>query len=204
MSHEPGMGAPGAQGTGRLSGEPERPAPPRPPLSDHTPAPIREILTPPPAVKRVRFLWILSFASGVIAGIFAFFAREAIQEHVRGLINGLERGDDQETVEALAVVVFWGTLGLLALVILVEAVLLAVLMRRHGKVRFVLLAMLLVHGLVTLLADAFLAAPGDQELGIRVLLVMQLALAGAAVVASVLNGAGQWFRAEKQTRGHPA
>jgi hypothetical protein len=198
------MGAPGAQGTGSLSGEPGRPAPPRPPLSDHTPAPIREILTPPPAVKRVRFLWILSFASGLIAGIFAFFARDSVLEHVRGLINGLERGDDQETVEALAVVVFWGTLGMLALVILIEAVLLVVLMRRHGKVRFVLLAMLLVHGVVTLVADAFLAAPGDQELGIRVLLVIQLVLAGAAVIASVLHGAGQWFRAENQTPGRPA
>jgi len=196
------MGAPGA--TGGLSGEPERPAPPRPPLSDHTPAPIREILKPPPAVKRVRFLWILSFASGLIAGIFAFFARDEILEHVRGLINGLERGDDQQTVEALAVVVFWGTLGMLALVILIEAVLLGVLMRRHGKVRFVLLAMLLVNGAVTLLADAFLAAPGDQELGIRVLLVLQLVLAGAAVVASVLGGASQWFRAENQARGRPA
>jgi hypothetical protein len=185
-----------------LSGEPERPAPPRPPLSDHTPAPIREILKPPPAVRRVRFLWILSFASGLIAGIFAFFARDEILEHVRGLINGLERGDDQQTVEALAVVVFWGTLGMLALVILIEAVLLGVLMRRHGKVRFVLLAMLLVNGAVTLLADAFLAAPGDQELGIRVLLVLQLVLAGAAVVASVLGGASQWFR--NQARGRPA
>jgi hypothetical protein len=95
-------------------------------------------------------------------------------------------------------------LGLLALVILIEAALLVVLLRRHGKVRFVLLAMLLVHGVVTLIADAFLAAPGDQELGIRVLLVMQLALAGAAVVASVLHGASQWFRAENQTRGQPA
>ncbi len=136
--------------------------------------------------------------------MFAFFARDAILEHVRGLINGLERGDDQETVEALAVVVFWGTLGLLALVILIEAALLVVLLRRHGKVRFVLLAMLFVHGVVTLIADAFLAAPGDQELGIRVLLVLQLALAGAAVVASVLHGASQWFRAEGQARGRPA
>lgn len=186
-----------------MSGEPERPAPPRPPLSDRTPAPIREIPTPPPAVKRVRFLWLLSFASGVVAGIFAFFARDQILEHVRGLITGLERGEDQETVEALAVVVFWGALGMLALVILIEAVLLAVLMRRHGKVRFVLLGMLLVNGVVTLVADAFLAA-GDQEVGIRVLLVIQLALAGAAVVASVLHGASQWFRAENQTRGRAA
>ncbi|HXF03061.1 MAG TPA: hypothetical protein VN601_08730 [Arthrobacter sp.] len=135
--------------------------------------------------------------------MFAFFARDAILEHVRGLINGLERGDDQETVEALAVVVFWGTLGLLALVILIEAALLVVLLRRHGKVRFVLLAMLFVHGVVTLIADAFLAAPGNQELGIRVLLVLQLALAGAAVIASVLHGASQWFRAEGQARGRP-
>src|SRR6185312_7116088 len=88
-------------------------------------------------------------------------------------------------------------------VILIEAALLVVLLRRHGKVRFVLLAMLFVHGVVTLIADAFLAAPGDQELGIRVLLVLQLALAGAAVIASVLHGASQWFRAEGQARGRP-
>ena len=198
------MGAPGAQGTGGMSGEPERPAPPRPQMSDLTPPPIIGTLVPPPAVKRIRVLWILSFVSGLIAGIFAYFAQDEILKHLRGLINGLEQGADEETVEALAVVVFWGTLGMLALVILVEVVLLRALMRRHGKVRFVLLAMLFVQGAVTLLADEFLAAPGDQELGIRIMLVLQLVLAGAAVIASVLRGANQWFRAEHQgRRGRP-
>jgi hypothetical protein len=167
-------------------------------MSDTRPAPIQKKTNPSPKIKAGRSLWLASFAAGVTALLFIIFDQERRMEPLRQIVTDLAPDRDAGTLDAVVALVFWGSLGGIALVILIQMLLLWVVMRRHGWARWALVVVLLVHAGATLLADSFLAAPGDA-LHIRLLLVAQLALAFVATVIMVLPGTGAWFRAEDKT-----
>jgi hypothetical protein len=174
--------------------------PPRPAMSDQTPAPVLQPIVPTRPVTVSRRLWIVSFAVGSIAALFAFVSRGEQLDRLQNVITGLAPDRDAETISALAQLVFWGTLSLAVLVILIEAVVLHVMMRRHGGARWVLMFILLLHAGVLVVAEAFIIAPGPDGHYLRVLAVAQLALAGTGLVVSLLPGANVWFRAQKVSR----
>jgi hypothetical protein len=169
-------------------------------MSDRTPAPVLQPIVPTRQVKAARTLWLVSFAAGSIAILFAFVSRDEQLGRLRDLITGLAPERDPETLAALASLVFWGTLGLLALVIVIEAILLRVMMRGRGGARWALMLVLFLNAGVLLIADALVIAPGDEGLYLRICLVAQLALAGVGLVLSLFPGASAWFRAQKQKR----
>src|SRR5690554_7910645 len=95
------------------SGQPSS-RPPRPEMSDSTPAPVLQPVVPNRLVKLSRSLWTVGFACGLIAILFAFVDRGEQLGRLRELITGLAPDRDVHTLSALALLVFWGTLGLLA------------------------------------------------------------------------------------------
>jgi hypothetical protein len=167
-------------------------------MSDSTPAPVLEPVVPTRLVRASRTLWLTSFASGSIAILFAFVARDEQLGRLRDLLTGLAPDRDPDTLGALAVLVFWGTLGLLALVIVSEAVVVHVMMRRHGGARWALMFILFINAGAALVVDAFVIVPGDEGLYLRICLLAQLSLAGAGLVVSLLPGASAWFRSKRK------
>ncbi|WP_167042682.1 hypothetical protein [Salinibacterium sp. ZJ454] len=175
--------------------------PPRPEMSNRAPAPIPPTIPPPRAVKVSRVFWLLSFVAGLTGMVFAFFARDTQLTELQSLVTDLQPDRDAETVKTAATIVFWGSLGALAAVVLAEAILLAAMMRRRGGARWLLLLLLLVHGAVAVLVAAFVVRQGDAGLTVLALVAAQLLLAALGWIVSFLPGAGRWFRAGTRGRG---
>jgi hypothetical protein len=189
--------------------EPVRPAeaqpvprvkPPRPEMSDRTPPPATLSRTPTGPVKISRYLWLTSFVIGLAVLAFAFLARNDHIERLSTVIADVEPDRAAETLDTVALIVFWSSLGAIALVILIEALLERAVVRRHRWAQWAQLLVLVVHTGVVLLAGAFIAL-GNEGLLIAVFLVVQLLLGGMALVVSVLPGSGAWFRAKNEPDG---
>lgn len=184
--------------------EPEVAPPPRPQMSDVTPAPVPPRIVPAGPVKVASSLWIASFVAGLMAILVVFLGRDDQLSRLGALLTDMRPNEDAATIDAVAEIVLWGSLIALAFVIVVEGILLAVMMRRHGAVRWVQLPVILVQCVVSVLADALVVTPGVDGWAVHLLLLLQLVLAGAALVVSTLPGAGRWFRAGRERRRHPA
>lgn len=184
--------------------EPAVAPPPRPQMSDLTPAPVPPKIVPAGPVKLASYLWIASFVAGLMAILVVFLGRDEQLKRLGDVLTGMRPNEDQATLDAVADVVLWGSLLALVAVIVVEGILLAVMMRRHGAVRWVMLVVLLIQVVVTVLADALVVTPGTDGWGVHALLLAQLVLAGAALVVSTLPGAGRWLRVGRERRRLPA
>ncbi|WP_127129625.1 hypothetical protein [Georgenia sp. SYP-B2076] len=190
-----------AANTEPLAAPPVTPAPPpRPEIANRFPAPIQQHVTPTTTLRVSRALWLLSFASGLAAAAFAFLVR--VDQHTRLLdqVTALDPSRDAETLDKVATIVFWGAIGAVVLVIAIEALLMRSMMRGRGSARVGLFVMVVVHVVVAILAESFLAAPGTAGGAVRWPLVAQLLLACAALVTSLLPGANAWFRAVQGRR----
>lgn len=173
-------------------------------MSDLTPAPVPPKIVPAGPVKVASYLWIASFIAGLMAILIVFLGRNDQLTRLGDVLTGMRPDEDPATIDAVAEFVLWGSLLALAVVIVIEGILLAILMRRHGAVRWVMLPVLLIQCVVAVLADALVVAPGIDGWGIHLLLLVQLVLAGTALVVSTLPGAGRWLRAGRESRRHPA
>lgn len=173
--------------------------PPRPELSDASPAPVPVKVPLPRTMRVVQVLWLVSLAMGVAAVIFAVLSQDAHVEQLRQVVAELGTEQGEEAEQAAAAIAFWGSIAALALVVAVEAILVAVMLRGHGGARWALLALLPVHAVAMLLADAFLGL-GDYGAVFSALLYGELLLAICAVVAGLLAGATAWFRSKQEAR----
>lgn len=176
--------------------------PPRPQMSDAAPAPVPAKVPPTRPMLAARALWFASFAAGAAVVIFGFLAQENQLQRLRELVAevaGVADTQDAAAVDAAAAIAFWGSIIGLAVVIVVEAILVSVMMRGRGGVRWALLVFLVVHAGVLLLADAFLGG-GDYGTLFSILLIGQLLLAVAAVIVSLLPSSTAWFRRKQQSR----
>lgn len=179
------------------AGTPADGKPPRPGMSDVTPAPIRQRVVPTGAVKVSRSLWILSFALSLMVFAFAFLYRGTQLDDLISSITALEPDRDSDTISTVANLAFWCTSGALVVIVLIELLMMGSMLRRNGRARWGLLVVLLLHLGVAALADAFVLVANDEGAYFRLVLVAQLVLAGAALVASFLPSAGAWFRGDR-------
>jgi hypothetical protein len=177
-------------------------APPRPALAESAPAPILVAVPPPGPVKAARSLWLTSFAAGLVVALIAFPNRGEQVDRLRQAAAGVGTGRDPSTLDTVASVAWWSGLGALLLLIVLEAALLSVLLRRRGWPRWVLLALLPVHLGVMMVAASVLAPPG-AETYLVLLLAAQAALAAAAVAAGLLPRANAWLRTDTGRTGVP-
>ena len=174
-------------------------------MSDVTPAPLRKRTAAIRPLKASRLLWVISFVVGLLAAYFVFHFRQDQLDRLSELLStldttGLGTGHDAQTLRALAALLVWASLGALVVVIVIEAILMAVMMRGHGWARWALLVVLVVQAAVWVLVDAVIVAPEELVAYFRILLLSQLVLAGAALVLTFVPGATAWFRVEHQSR----
>lgn len=178
--------------------------PPRPQMSNLTPAPVPKTVPPTVTIHVSRYLWLASFVAGMGVLLFGFLARNTQVEWLTGVVEDLQPDQDAGTLENVATFLFWASLVAISVVILVEALLVRRMMRRHGAVRWAMFFVLLVHAAITLLADGLLVTPEQEGVYLRILLAAQFLLAVAALLASLMPGAWSWFRAERDRDRHQA
>lgn len=140
-------------------------------------------------MRTARGFWAASFLAGVLVIGVAFLRRMTQFEALRGYIGGLQPGYDTAMVDRVATLAFWGSLAVLALLVVVEALLRPATERRRGT-RWAMLILLLCHLAVAIGADPFLAL-GEAAAYSRVLLGAQLLLAAAALSTTALAGRGE-------------
>lgn len=168
--------------------------PPRPGVSWVAPAPILAVPEAPRSVRNARLLWIFSFVAGLAVLAGSFMTRDSHLERLKAVVEGMAQGGDAEAVTTATAVVFWGSLGAVLLVILLEAAMLGVVMGRRGWARWVLLLLLAGHAVVLLVAAAFLVPDGDAGSYVVLLWGLDLLLAVAGLVFFFMPSANAWLK----------
>jgi hypothetical protein len=168
--------------------------PPRPGLSYSAPAPIAVIPKAPRSVRNARTLWLLSFMAGLAVLVGSFLTRDSHLERLRAVVEQMAPGGDAEAVTTATGFVFWGSLGGVLLVLLLEAAMLGVVMGRQGWARWALLLLLAGHVIVLLVAAAFLVPEGDAGSYVALLWGLQLLLAFIGLVLFFMPSASAWLK----------
>ncbi len=171
------------------------PPPPRPGFSYTAPAPILATPPKPRSVRMARALWLFSFAAGVAVLIGSFLTRDSHLQRLRSVVDQMAPGGGAEAVTTSAAIVFWGSLGALLLVILLEAAALAIFSARQGWSRWLMIPLLASHVLVMVLAAAFLVPDGVAAGRVVLLWSAEVFLAFCGLVALFMPSAGSWLRA---------
>ncbi|WP_309074876.1 hypothetical protein [Paenarthrobacter sp.] len=171
--------------------------PPRPGISLSTPPPIAEAVRPPGPARLSRTLWVASFVAGIAVVVTGFLDRDSHFERLKGVIGGMVPDGDADAIEGATAVVFLGSLAMLALVIAMEAVLLAVLFKRRIWARWALAPLVLLHAVVTVITADFVVAPGGDGVLTIVLLAAQFILAAAALILLFLPSTTIWLLSER-------
>jgi hypothetical protein len=168
--------------------------PPRPGLSWSAPPPIPATASLPRTVRAARTLWVLSFLAGLTVLAGSFVARDSNLQRLRAVVPDMAARSGAGSVGTAAEIVFWGSMGALLLVTLLEAVALAAVLGRRAWARWVLVPLLASHLPVLLLASVFLVPTGAAGSYVVMLWVAGLALAFAGLVLLFLPPAGAWLR----------
>lgn len=174
--------------------------PPRPGLSYSAPAPIAVIPPAPGTIRHGRTLWLTSFLAGLAVLVGSFFTRDGHLERLRSVVEQMAPGGDAEAVTTATGIVFWGSIGALLLVTLLEAAMLGVVMGRQGWARWALVPLLIGHGLVMLVATAFLVPDGDGGSYVLLLWGAELLLALIGLVMFFLPASGAWLKSSRPVR----
>lgn len=145
-----------------------------------------------------RSLWIASFLAGIAVVVTGFLARDSHFERLKGVIAGMVPDGETEAVEGATAVVFLGSLAMIALVVAMEAVLLAIIFRRRTWARWVLGPVVLLHAVVTVITADFLIAPGSEGIPAIGLLAAQYILAAAGLILLFLPSTTTWLVSERK------
>lgn len=140
--------------------------PPRPEMSNTTPAPVnlpRETAAPVRIAARLGFF---SVVIGLAAMVYRVVNQDGQLAYLRRTAGGVDGTVGQSDVETVALIAFWGTIGLLVIVFLVQAILIGPLKRGVGWTRWVLLALLVPNLAGVVLASAFLTDDSGLQLSI--------------------------------------
>ena len=183
----------------RVDEDDSTPPPARPPMSDDTKPPVLRKIPLPRIVKVARTFWVVSFVLGGAAVFIAFLSRDTLIVELTETLGRLAPGYDPAEVESLVNVVYWASIVGLALVITIEAVLLAFILNRRGGARWLQLLVLALHAGVVLVASAFIAI-GDWALVIELLILAGLALAVVGWVLCIVPQANRWFRLKDEAQ----
>ncbi|WP_458781111.1 hypothetical protein [Arthrobacter sp. D3-16] len=163
-------------------------------MSYSAPAPIAVVPEAPRSVRNARTLWLLSFVAGLAVLVGSFLTRDSHLERLRTVVEQMAPGGDAEAVTTATGIVFWGSMGGVLLVMLLEAAMLGVVMGRQGWARWALLPLLAGHVVVLLVAAAFLVPEGDAGSYVVLLWGLQLLLALIGLVLFFMPSANAWLK----------
>lgn len=169
--------------------------PPRPGFSYTAPAPILAALPKPRTVRAAQALWLFSFAAGLAVLIGSFMTRDSHLQRLRGVVEQMAPGGESSAVSTSAAVVFWGSVGALLVLILLETGALAASAARHGWARWLMIPLLAGHVLVMVLTAAFLVPDGVAAGRVVLLWSAEVLLAFCGLVALFMPSTGRWLRA---------
>ncbi|RKO20528.1 hypothetical protein D7Z96_18500 [Pseudarthrobacter phenanthrenivorans] len=174
---------------------PAQPAPPpRPGLSYASPAPIVAVKAAPRSITLARTLWLFSFVAGLAVLVGSFLTRDSHLERLRTVVQDMAPDGDAEAVTTAAGIVFWGSVGALLLVILLQAAMLGVVMGRQGWARWALVPLLAGQVLVMLVAATFLVPAGDGGSYVVMLWGLQTLLAFIGLVLFFVPASNAWLK----------
>ncbi|MGO4246739.1 hypothetical protein AB4Y87_05940 [Paenarthrobacter sp. RAF54_2] len=162
-----------------------------PPILAHPP--IDDVVRPPGPALLSRILWVASFIAGIAVVVTSFFARDSHFDRLKGVIAGKLPDGDALAVEGATAVVFLGSLAMLALVVAMEAVLLAVAFKRRSWARWLLAPLILLHAVVTVITADYVVAPGGAGVLSTVLLAVQYVMAAAGLILLFLPSTTAWL-----------
>ncbi|PJJ63488.1 hypothetical protein [Compostimonas suwonensis] len=176
-----------------------RPAgqPPRPEMSDLTPAPVQLPTSPDGVIRVSRTLWLGSFVASLAAIAFVFLSRNTRIDRLEEFVSERAPDENASTVESVATVIMWASIAALGLFLIIQALLLHGITHRHGSVRWAMLVVLVGQIAATVVVDSFIAT-GDEGIYITAILLLQIVLACAALITSFLPGSRHWFRPDRQ------
>ncbi|MEQ4567679.1 hypothetical protein [Paenarthrobacter sp. CAP02] len=172
--------------------------PPRPGITLSSAPPIAAATKPPTFARVSRSLWVASFLAGLGVVVTGFLARDSHFERLKGLIGTMVPDGDAKAVDGATAVVFLGSLAMLALVMAMEAVLLAVLFKRRLWARWALAPVVLLHAIVTVITRDFVVAPGSEGVLATLLLAAQFVLAAAGLILLFLPSTTSWLLSERR------
>lgn len=168
--------------------------PPRPGLSYSSPAPIVVVPPVPGSARLARNLWLFSFAAGLAVLAGSFLTRDSHLERLRTVVQEVAPGGDDSAVTTATDIVFWGSIGAMLLVMLLEAAMLGVVVGRQGWARLALVPLLAAHVLVMVVAATFLVPPGDAGSYVVILWGIEILLAFIGLVLFFFPSAAAWLR----------
>jgi hypothetical protein len=174
------------------------PPPPRPGLSYTAPAPILVIPPTPRSISLARGLWLLSLVAGLAVVIGSFLTHTSNLERLRTVVDRMAPGGNADAVTTSTAIVFWGSLGALLLLILLQTAFLAAVSGRRGGARWVLIPLLAAQVVVMAVVTAFLVPEGDAGTYVVLLWGAQLLLGFAGLLALFMPSAGRWFKSGRK------
>ncbi|MFV0535369.1 MAG: hypothetical protein ACK5MR_17225 [Cumulibacter sp.] len=184
-------------GPGRRVADAE-PSPPRPAMSGGSIPPIVPETPYTRTVQTVRALWLLSFAFGTAATLFAAFSAKGRLAALREYIPTLRSGYDDATISTAASILFWSVIILCAALIIAQALMLARLLRGRFRPRWWLLLLVAAQCVLVLLVHRLVAVDQNGML-ITTLALAQLAIAIIAAVGGICPGTKRWLVARRET-----
>lgn len=156
------------------------------------------MLRPPGPALLSRSLWVASFVAGIAVVVTSFLARDSHFARLKGVIAGMVPEGNAEAIDGATAVVFLGSLAMVALVVAMEAVLVAISFRRRSWARWVLAPVVLLHAVVTVITADFVIAPGSDGILAIVLLAAQYILAAAGLILLFLPSSTAWLLSERR------
>lgn len=173
------------------------PPPPRPGLSYSRPAPIEVIPPPPRSIRLARAFWLSSFAAGLAVIVGSFLTRDSHLERLRTVVDQMAPGGNADAVTTSTAIVFWGSLSVLLLLIVIQGSLLAAVSGRRGWARWLLVLVLAGQVAVMAVSAVFLVPEGDAGSYVVILWGAQLLLAFIGLLALLMPSAGRWFKSRR-------
>jgi hypothetical protein len=177
--------------TPRRGFQPKRDAPERPALVNPSAAPVMAKAPPPFTVRMAQFLWVLSFAVGLVGIVFFFVIREDQLPLIQDVIRGVSEGREEATYESAADILFWSVFGIMVTLLLFQVAQLVSFSGRKPNIRWWQLGTTLVMVVVYLIALEFVGT-GEYGAMLEQLFIAQAGLAVLALLFSTFPNALRW------------
>ena len=152
----------------------------------------------PRALHVARILWLFSFVAGFAVLVGSFLTRDSHLERLRAVVDEMAPGGDADALTAASATVFWGSMGAMLLVILLEAAALAILNGRQGWIRWLMIPLLLAHLGAVVVAEAFLVPAGDAGRYVWLLWGAQILMAFVGLVLLFMPASNAWLGSRRQ------
>lgn len=180
---------------------PERPAiarPPRPEMSDRTPAPLIAVQAAPAPIRNSLWLWTVSLLVSLSALMTMLLVGSGMAKHVEALLLERDALLDTTKVGGAAKLIAYGFVAAVLVVMLIEWRISRGLPKRRGWRRLALLFVAILHLIVAGVAALLLPPEGWQGILLVITLLGGAALAFVAALLAMAPSVGRWLKGRSE------